>query len=241
MMITQEIHQVLSDYADRYDDLLQKAQSAFFKKEDPYTLGESRSPVQEFINAAGYEEVIGNYRIPDGIEYGEMQDYICVLDQARAAKEVSDGEYMDKIESLWTALADLNPHLEEVAIQSHERNEGKREGIIVYKKRAAIIGIEDGFNIKDINRFLDETVGVQASFNARSKDQAMMKQMHTMVQNRVGERIGWRPSFETLNFIFDTALGRNPSSDAMHPGQTQKNGQDNQPVFKRKTRKDLGM
>jgi len=241
MTITQEIHQVLSDYADRYDDLLEKAQSAFFKKADPYKLGESRSPVQEFINEAGYEEVMGDYRIPDGIAYGEMQDYICLLDRARGVKEIDDAEYMDKIESLWTALADLNPHLEDVAIQSSERHERKREGILVSKKRAALIGIDDGFNIKDINRFLDETVGVQASFNARSKDQAMMLEMHTMVQNRVGERIAWRPSFETLNFIFDKALGRNPSPEAMHPGQTQKNGQDNQPVFKRKTRQDLGM
>lgn len=241
MTIAQEIHQVLSDYAGRYDDLLQEPLENFPGGLGPYQLGVSRSPALEFARETNLYEIMGHYRFPEGIKYGELQDYITVLNQQDFRKEIDHEDYMHQIERLWSALADINPHLEEVLIRTDVKGETERQKILITKKRAAIIGIEDGFNIKDINRYLDEEVGVQPSFNAKAQNQSLLQEMKTMVQNRVAAPILWQASFETMNYIFDKAMGRSPAIEVMHPGQSQKNGQDNRPVFKRKTRKDLGM
>src|SRR5690606_9949727 len=90
----------------------------------------------------------------------------------------------------------------------------------IYQKRQAIIGVDDGYNVSDLNFFLNKNSYMRDALNmagAKGAEARTYQNFAAKVEGMTGP-FRWRPSPDTLNFIHDKRLGKNPETAPMHGG-----------------------
>lgn len=218
--ITDEIHELIDKYseASTMQTVEGRAYHAFplyHSANQMFLIGASESPVVKYAEKHSLKEIVGDYKKPEGLEFGEMQDYIVMLDDSLSRNNISKQEYRDRIDRVWNALTELNPELKNIDVAGFASTQ---------KKRAAIIGVDDGYNISDLDFFNRNLVEMRSRFNAEGQRKLnrgvfSISDEYDVLANYVADthgHMGWRPSSHTLNYIKDKYLGKNPSPDKMH-------------------------
>lgn len=218
MGLYEDIHDTLGRYiheADKSGDLPRINLSIYGGQS--FVIGESVSPVKELAEREDMPEILGDYTRPKGIAFGEMQDYMVLLDESCGRGLISKQIYDDKINILWTELKQLNPELNHIEIDGKGINPMRA-------KRAAIIGVDDAYNVSDIQCFITQFMGGKAALNMNGR-KTPAAQNYGVLSDEVKAITGnlrWRPSVETLSYMRDKLKGYSPSPDAidaMHPGR----------------------
>ncbi len=178
-------------------------------------IGISESPVRKYAEKYNLPDIVGTYRKPEGLVFGEMQDYVLMLDSELNWDRISKQDYNQKIENLWGALCKLNPELKNIDVSGIQK---------IKKKRAAIIGVDDGYNVSDLDFFNRELVDMMNSFNVNARRKLNRgvysisdeyDELANYVEDNSG-RFSWRPSMQTLTYIKGKLLGKKPTLHRMH-------------------------
>ncbi|TVQ83732.1 MAG: hypothetical protein EA357_04725 [Micavibrio sp.] len=191
----------------------------------PMPLGESRSPVQEYADRQGMPEILGGYKRPGDLKFGEIQNYVMVQENEMARGNITPQQYCDKIDNLWDALKDENPSLKNIQIKENKNLLGRfKDRSDINQKKKAIIGVDDGYNVSDIQFFLDKFSDTKSALNmtgGKTAESRAYMNLSAQAQEKT-EGFRWRPSPDTLNFIQDKKMGRNPDTAPMHGGVERK-------------------
>ena len=198
----------------------------FFPSVRAKHLGNTRLPIgasealgRRFGACNNMPEIFKDYKVPQGLKYGHMQDYIMLMEDATARGNMSKTQFRSNVRELWGALTKLNPKLKQVDV-----SEGRglfasaRERTAICKMISGIIGVEDGFNISDLNFYNTQILGVSNTFNAKT-GRANISPEYNDLHQEVKERCGlltWRASPETLEYIKMKSEGLSPSTDVLH-------------------------
>ncbi|TNE30598.1 MAG: hypothetical protein EP349_05170 [Alphaproteobacteria bacterium] len=197
-----------------------------------YYLYAADSPVRNMAERFGMPEITGQYRYPGDLVFGEMQNYMVLLNEGKRRGMLTLPQYAERIDRLWDALKELNPVLNRVQIRHDTARKGEfGEDWATKQKRAAIIGVDDGYNVTDIGFFLDRFQGCGDAFNMsgrKIKEAEDYAALSANVQSYVG-LIAWRPAPQTLNYIHQIALGFSPADAPMHAGWVPENRHREQP------------
>lgn len=184
-----------------------------------HPLGQAVSPVQDFAQRNNMPEILGGYKRPGNLGFGELQDAMILLDEAKTRGTVSKGQYEDKINSIWDALKEMNPELTQITITNDDELFGFfQKRMSTHQKRAAIIGVDDGYNVTDINFFLNNFLGAKNAMNMNGLKTPEARAYHNLsekTQQLCGQCF-WRPSPQTLQYAQDKALGKTPSPAVMN-------------------------
>jgi len=230
--IAAEVRDVISAFQQEAKEVVEDGQKRQFVTLTGYNghqhpLGESVSPVQNFAQKNDMPEIMGGYKMPGDLKFGELQDCMVLLDESLTRGEVSKEQYKDKIDRIWGTLKDMNPELKQIKIKSDDGLFGAfKNRMSTHQKRAAIIGVDDGYNVTDIDFFLNNFLGAKNSMNMNGLKTPEARAYHDLSQRtqQMCGRCSWRPSPQTLSYASEKVQGRSPSPADMHGGRIPSQG-----------------
>lgn len=194
-----------------------------------HPLGQAVSPVQNFAQRNNMPEILGGYQRPGDLGFGELQDCMILLDEAKTRGMLSKEQYEDKINRIWDSLQEINPELKQIRVKNDEGLFGAfKNRMSTHQKRAAIIGVDDGYNVTDIDFFLNNFLGTKNAMNMNGLKTPEARAYHNLsekTQQLCGQCF-WRPSPQTLQYAQDKALGKEPSPENMHRTRIYMSAQD---------------
>ena len=139
----------------------------------------SREPARQFEKAYGLSGIAGKYRFPKSLPAQKIED---------------DGYWKEDYESLtktWKKLTDRNPCLKNIKVTEGSRHDFAN----------AVLGVSSGFNVDDINFFLEMSKkGIPAGKYV--SEQPEFKKIYDWIRQATGrDDIFWVPSLPTFKKI----------------------------------------
>lgn len=161
----------------------------------------SRHPSIEFEQQNDLTDIGGYYNMPRGMSAAEYEDWFWGTNTAQLeAKDVAIGDgkrYMSAkqpsshVMNSWLELKALNPELENVRLDEN----------LHYDVYCAVMGVTSGFNIDDINFFLEQLYVGHGYPAVQGRNMPTHGERLERIEDVSEERMSWVPSPRTAQRI----------------------------------------